>query len=70
LPSLPRLKLLGFSFGKSLQSFREGKLISLTEIMKPHDKLNLLLLQNQRVCDEQKITEIATISAFELMKKP
>jgi hypothetical protein len=37
------MKLLGFSYGKSLQSFREGKLISLAEIMKSHDKLKKLL---------------------------
>jgi hypothetical protein len=42
LPSLPRLKLLGFSLGKSLQSFREGKLIFLTKIVEYHYKLNLI----------------------------
>jgi hypothetical protein len=30
---------LGSALSRSLQSFREGKLISLTEIMKSHDKL-------------------------------
>jgi hypothetical protein len=37
------MKLLGFSFGKSLQSFREGKLISLAEIMEPHGKLKFTI---------------------------
>jgi hypothetical protein len=36
------MKLLGFSFGKSLQSFREGKLIFLTKIMEYNHKLNLI----------------------------
>jgi hypothetical protein len=39
LPSLSPMKLLGFSLGKSLQSFREGKLISLTEIMGSHNRV-------------------------------
>jgi hypothetical protein len=34
---------LGFSYEKSLQSFREGKLISLTEIIGSHYKLKKLL---------------------------
>jgi hypothetical protein len=36
---------LVFAFCKYLQSFREGKLISLAEIMKPYDKYDIKIIR-------------------------